>query len=892
MSLVVRDNIHSGIDLQFPAIYREDGGFMVEFTKAYYKFADERMDRNIPKLKDVDTTLASFLIFFKKKYLADLPLDTVIDTRFIIKHVSDLYKRKGTQESLELLFQLFYNEQIEIYYPSTSILKPSDSVWGGDTFLEMSPVFVVNNYPIQKGDRISGDISAAVAFVDQVIFVNFTGSLTPIVYLSGVVGKFSSDDGITVTRSGVSTTVGKLIAGSISDVSVTEANRIPGQVAGDRLQLVSSRFGVDATASVLSVSASPTGQIDFSIVDGGFGYADPASSSANNAIGISNQVVIVTQASTTAIKPGDIISCDTSPVVSAAGKIYSPTPTPIHGTGLVIAYVHPLVYIKTMDDATRTAKLNETVSSGTYTGQKVILVDMLKTIVGEATLNPDWDIILKDIASNGFAYGDITHTNGLSVQDRNVMESYIDGTLTNAAYIDHIETHMLPALGIYQQFNLFPSSPVTSTGDPIGDSTTTVKLNDLESGTITTIAAYNDSAGFVVSDITDTEYVTLIVDQIGDYSEIPLSSVDYGMSGAGEETINTTLTDAFTPLTVQLGAMSDLLVSSSGTNYENDVYTNAVHSNISKFDKKDVIVQFTDQKFLMQVGDIVTQTRQIEDLAAASQEGNVDPETLSISDLTGSYPSQTTIQLSVGDTIDYVVKARYLKRIGNDYYFRQLSFYDFDSQLPISIVNNDYGIRSIRYDVDSLPMGANAIISGIASYEIGQIETIATVNSGYRYQDGEIVSLLNVEPTSPYYNQVVATSTIRTLGSGSTEGGWKTTTSFLSEASKKLHDNYYYQEYSYEVSSIIDPAKYEPLIRDTIGVAGTKIFSSPLINSINSVEPAIDVEFQVWNISPENLVTEDSNADAILTEDGINIVSELIGLDVEYSATITASIGT
>jgi hypothetical protein len=265
MSLAVRDSTYSGIDLQFPALYREDGEFMVEFTKAYYKFLDERMDRNIPKLRDIDTTLTSFLIFFKKKYLADLPLDTVIDTRFIIKHVTDLYKRKGTQESLELLFQLFYNEQIEVFYPATNILKPSDSVWGGDTYLEMNPVFVVDNYPIQKGDRIKGDISLASGFVDEIIFVNFTGSLTPLIYLSNIVGKFSSDDGLLVTRLGVTTIVGKLIAGSISESTVSPGSRIPGQVVGNRLKLASDIYGINATASVLSVSDTTTGQIEFNI---------------------------------------------------------------------------------------------------------------------------------------------------------------------------------------------------------------------------------------------------------------------------------------------------------------------------------------------------------------------------------------------------------------------------------------------------------------------------------------------------------------------------------------------------------------------------------------------------------------------------------------------------
>ena len=816
MSLVVRDNIHSGIDQQFPAIYREDGEFMVEFTKAYYKFVDERMDRNIPKLKDIDTTLSSFLIFFKKKYLADLPLDTVIDTRFIIKHVSDLYRRKGTQESLELLFQLFYNEQIEVFYPSSNILRPSDSVWGGDVFLEMRPVSVVNDYPIQKGDRISGDISSAVAFVDQVNFVNFSGSLIPIVYVSSVVGKFSSDDGLTVIRSGVTIIVGKLISGSISNISVSPDNRVSGQVAGDRLKLVSSKYGSDSTGYVLSISDAPTGQITFKIEDGGFGYVNPTSVYASNTIGISNQVLVVDPLSVVDIKPGDIISCDEAEVVSASGKVYATTPTPIDGTAIVVAYIDHLLYIRTMDDVTRSARLTDTVESGPYIGQYSIPVEMLLTIAGEATYN-DWDIIMESTATNGFLYGDITHTDGMTAQDAVELESYINGTLTNAAYIDHIETHLLPALGIYKQFTQFPSNAVTAGGEPITDSTTQIRINDVVTDTITAVALYNDTASVEIAEITDVENVTLITDQIGDYSGVPLSSADYGMTGVGPEDLLDTLTEAFTVLNIQLGAVSALKVTSAGTNYQNNVFIDALHANVSKFDKRDIIVNFSNPNFLMQVGDLITQLVEIEDLN------------------------------SVGDMIAYTCKARFLKRDGNDYYFRQLSFYDFDEHQPIIIVGNEYVVDGIRRDPNSLPMGANAQISGTASYEIGQIESIAVINSGFRYQDGEVVSVINAEPTSPYYNQVVATATIRTFGAGSTEGRWKTTTSFLSEASKRIHDNNYYQEYSYEVSSIIDPAKYEPLIKDTVGVAGTKIFSSPLINSSNDVSSDVDIEFEIWD---------------------------------------------
>jgi hypothetical protein len=903
MSLVVRDGIHSGIDLQFPALYREEGEFMVEFTKAYYKFLDERMDRNIPKLRDIDTTLASFLIFFKKKYLADLPLDTVIDTRFIIKHVTDLYKRKGTQESLELLFQLFYNEQIEVFYPSTNILKPSDSVWGGDTYLEMKPVFVVDDYAIQKGDRISGSLSLASAFVDEIIFVNFTGSFTPIAYLSNIVGKFLADDSISVTRSGITSSVGKLIAGSINSSAINQSNRISGQTIGNRLKLVSDKFGIDATATVLAVSDAATGQINFAVEDGGFGYVNPTSLTATNAVGISNQVIIVSQALSPTIRPGDIITCGngvniSSAAVTSPGKTFAVTPTPITGSAVVIAYTHPLLYIKTLDNTSRTARLNQTVTSGTYVGVKLILAEMLRTIAGLPTDNPDWDIILETIGPNGYAYGDVTRAGLSDYTDVIQMNLYIAGTLTNAAYINQIEQYLLPALGIYKQFNQFPVNPLDTTGQTIGSgnmvATFTINnsANVMTTSTMTTISGYNTSASYQVSDITDSEYVTLITDQIGDYESVLLSSSDYLMSGTGAETINTTLKDAFTPLTVELGAISELKVLSSGTDYENDVFSKIEHSNISKFDKRDVIINFTTTDFLLKAGDIVTQAIQIEDLAAASQVGNVDVTTLGISNTSGNYPSTTTITISSGDTISYTVKGKFLRRDGDDYYFRQLSFYDFVKGGNVNITNNLYVIQNIRYDMNSAPMGANAVVSGLASYQTGQIEKIAIVNSGYRYQDGETVSIVNQEPSNTLnYNKTVATAVVRTLGSGVTEGTWKTTTSFLSEVSKKLHDNYYYQEYSYEVSSIIDPAKYEPLIRDTIGVAGTKIFSSPLINSINDVSPSIDIELQVFNISEENLLDE-SGVDQIVTDANENLVAVIVTLDSVLSASISASIGT
>jgi hypothetical protein len=81
----------------------------------------------------------------------------------------------------------------------------------------------------------------------------------------------------------------------------------------------------------------------------------------------------------------------------------------------------------------------------------------------------------------------------------------------------------------------------------------------------------------------------------------------------GAETINTKLKDSFTSITEELGTISNIKVLSSGASYENDVYSKVEYSPISRFDKKDIIINFSNTNFLLSVGDIITQARQIED---------------------------------------------------------------------------------------------------------------------------------------------------------------------------------------------------------------------------------------------------------------------------------------
>jgi hypothetical protein len=153
-------------------------------------------------------------------------------------------------------------------------------------------------------------------------------------------------------------------------------------------------------------------------------------------------------------------------------------------------------------------------------------------------------------------------------------------------------------------------------------------------------------------------------------------------------------------------------------------------------------------------------------------------------------------------------------------------------------------------------MGANAIIAGPANYDSGQVDELEVTHTGYKFDDTEVVNIVNTNPDSARYNQVVCTADVRTLGQGNTSGKWKTRNSFVGEESTRIHDNDYYQEYSYDISSMIDPVIYTPLVKNVVGVAGTKMFSTPLINSDNAVQSNVDVEIQRFGITIEDMIAQ------------------------------------
>lgn len=946
----VRENIYTDIPQQFPAIYRDSGPLFVEFVKQYYKYIDSRQNdfRDAFVVRDVDTTYERFLIHFRNKYLADLPLESETDLRFVIKHIQDLYRRKGTKEGLELFFRIFFNEEVEIKYPSLSILKPSDSRYGTDNYLELNPVDTFKDYFIRRGDRIVGDTSLAEAFIDEIIFQNINGLIVPTAYLSNLVGRFNIDDSITVigTRDGVETTtpVGEIIYGSISNVSIRNAKRSPGNSVGDTIDIVSRRTGIKGKGRVSEIERAETSVIEFAVEDSGWGYSLDVN---KNIVKSSTSTLAFSPfdnetftggypgngAATSFPKVGDYFISDNT-LSAGAGRAganiassdlsgdtnfaYGEVVDIDENNGLIYLYYSGSNYTLNTSNSSL-YEISTVVSEGfdVYFYDKPYLIDSdnLLFVFGEYVANTASvgqmqyffeEAIPGEIDGIGNVRKrfDLNGDGVIDATDEQFLDDYFNAELTDGqarvwikehvvdyllSNIDRIVSGRLRDGDTIEAFDWYytgntslASNDIIDTDNPHDNAGAGYPIT----GYITSSSPYNDSATYRIGSIKNTETISVIPDVIGDYLDVELvdqnfpsdpSLTNYGMSGLGFENINTTLADAFFPTTFTIGEIDTIIVTNNGENYQSDVRSTITQPDVASYDKKDQGIIFTNPQFIIEAGDIVEQTIQIEDFLNS--------------------------QVS-----DYTVRARFLRRVGDVYYFRPISFYTFEKQYPIRFKGNEFEIQQIIPDANSLSMGNNAIIGGTAQFAQGQISKAIAIDTGFRYTDGEIVDLVSTTETrrvtnaisgeietvpNQNFNQIVAQANIEVRGTGFAESGWRTTTSFLNDPTKVIHDNFYYQEYSFDISSIVPEEDYFEIVSDLMQPAGTKQFASPLINSVNFVNAELDVTFEVYDLTVENLLAEPANV-AIEVEEANVAIGELaaviVELNEELSNTVTEDI--
>jgi len=189
MAFPVEKFISNFIKNQFPSFYETEGPTFVLFLQAYYEWLEQDENavgraRNLFEYRDIDTTnINDFLVYFQKKYLYGIPFNIISDKRFLLKHILDIYRSKGTDRCYALLFRLIYDEDIEIYRPSYDMLKVSDGTWIQPKYIEVTNSTVVKDL---IGLQVIGSISDTVGTIESVNEESLNNNLTYSLYISNI----------------------------------------------------------------------------------------------------------------------------------------------------------------------------------------------------------------------------------------------------------------------------------------------------------------------------------------------------------------------------------------------------------------------------------------------------------------------------------------------------------------------------------------------------------------------------------------------------------------------------------------------------------------------------------------------------------------------------------
>ena len=306
------ERISVKVEGQLPAFVKQDHATFVAFLEAYYEYMEQEgkpyeIVGNLNNYANLDKTTDGFLKHFKKQFGEDVPEAIFANANkpFVLKHLRDFYRSKGSQKSFEFLFRLLYKEEIEFYIPSLDMLRASDGKYTKEEILRSVDLSGTDAIFDLTGNTITGGTSGATAIVETILKEHIGSIVVSTIYVSNVVGTFAINetitDGTTTTTlngmvtdytitnagngysvgstvpisgtGGASITIDSLTTGSITTMTIAAAGT--GYAVGDKLTINNTgKQNINGrTASVLVKTVGGSGQITaLTLENGGSGY--------------------------------------------------------------------------------------------------------------------------------------------------------------------------------------------------------------------------------------------------------------------------------------------------------------------------------------------------------------------------------------------------------------------------------------------------------------------------------------------------------------------------------------------------------------------------------------------------------------------------------------------
>ena len=209
--------------------------------------------------------------------------------------------------------------------------------------------------------------------------------------------------------------------------------------------------------------------------------------------------------------------------------------------------------------------------------------------------------------------------------------------------------------------------------------------------------------------------------------------------------------------------------------------------------------------------------------------------TSNASTLMNSLSSGGTANISLVSVVTLATTARAIvKQIANTT-FLKLKRINLENTFQVSntIIGQVSGATATVSNIDvdtTLPfLGLNANVTANVQTANNVATNLDVFDSGFGYVDFETVTMSKED------SNFSITAIVQLGKQGIGAGFFQSTRGFL-DSNKKLHDNDYYQEYSYEVISTIPFDRYVDVLKKITHVAGTKMFGRLSILSTPNVQ--------------------------------------------------------
>lgn len=874
--------ISNFIESQLPAFYQEDGENFILFIKAYYEWMEtestshEAADggpvveaRELMGYRDIDSTLERFLIHFQQKYLYGIPFKTITSKRFLLKHILDVYRSKGTIQCYRLLFKLVYGEDVEIYLPGKDILRASDGIWLEPKYLELS------DSPSLKdlvGQTIIGITSGATAVVENYVRESFSGKTSSVLYISNILPRgvdFVVDEPIVLKAqeaNAAAVSAASRVLGSLDYLEITSGGQ--SFKNGDILKIASNDLdtgvriseGVEGMVKVTE-TALGYGSLYFDILEGGWGFTANASTftyrglrdnygqGASFEIGsiispeeityntdlICNMVDVNTAINATSYgfpnNPG-------ANLVSAIGSNVSLNAISYSGTPLGYNNNDVIIFVNEQPGGVNAVVTMVTNATG---GALYFTISN----VGSSFVNTNPSVVITNVA-HGSAYGN-TNTSILSYTFNTSNGSL---TFTNSVFGKIASLSNIRIGNSYvQRANTFVRSTLASN---------TMRGNVSYSSTNTRV--YTVSAVGTMSGYSNTDYVT-VVNPTGTNATATVST---NSSGGITSLVVSNYGANFSAPTSNIMISNSTGGNSSGSGAQFEAtflpYITGVNTAFTTIFSGNSVIQvqanssLTSTKQLLVIKEVVNSTSMFLYGKPSLNSTSAAVYRVMPTILPSQFATYESIMYnSAGETYgeNQSIDANYT---GGNGVVAQVRLYSSGKGYTEEEYVKAYLYGAISNNINIIEPGqgyANnekMIFSGgfpsltaqgyITTDANGSIvsATLTTAGSGYDVIPNISIQTTNgsgakLEATISSFNaSAEITGRVVLRGYGKGRGYWLNTQGFLN-SNKYIQDSYYYQDYSYEIQVARTLDKYKNILYETFHSSGSELFGKFLLIS-------------------------------------------------------------